>query len=204
MNQNVLVLNSSYFPLCVTTVMKSVSLLFRDKAEVIEVDEDGGVVSYPLELWEEISLTRKNIKNFKCLRNGTDYVFEIPKIIRIKNYYKANYKVGLSRNNIFLRDNYTCQYCGKKKDIKQMNIDHVIPKAQGGKGSFENLVCSCISCNEKKRDRTPSQAGMKLLRNPKKPSPFLSFKKYLSRYDKDPFKYWLYFFPDDFVKECKK
>lgn len=75
-----------------------------------------------------------------------------------------------SRENILIRDNYTCQYCGvKRSSTKKLNLDHVIPKAQGGLSSWENIVTACLDCNNGKRDRTPEEAGMKLFKQPTKP-----------------------------------
>jgi 5-methylcytosine-specific restriction endonuclease McrA len=84
-------------------------------------------------------------------------------------------EVRFTRHNIFERDQNTCQYCGKKFDRSELNLDHVIPKDRGGPTTWENIVCSCIACNTKKGNRTPQEAGMRLIRKPKKPRwrPFL-------------------------------
>lgn len=78
-------------------------------------------------------------------------------------------EVKFTRHNVFERDGYFCQYCGEKYDTAYLNLDHVIPKERGGKTTWENVVCSCIRCNSKKGNRTPQEAGMKLLKKPKKP-----------------------------------
>jgi 5-methylcytosine-specific restriction endonuclease McrA len=75
----------------------------------------------------------------------------------------------MTRKNIMLRDNYTCQYCGKHAGPDKLNIDHVIPKGQGGKSEWPNLVTTCIPCNSEKDCRTPKQAKMVLRKIPKKP-----------------------------------
>lgn len=77
--------------------------------------------------------------------------------------------VKFSRANVFARDGFSCQYCGVKKRPRELNYDHVVPRAQGGKTVWENIVTSCYDCNGKKRGRTPEQAGMKLLRQPVRP-----------------------------------
>lgn len=78
-------------------------------------------------------------------------------------------KARVARKNIYERDNYTCAYCGRKFEEKNLNVDHVVPKHQGGKWCWENVVCSCIKCNNKKSNRTPEQAGMPLLVKPYAP-----------------------------------
>ena len=77
--------------------------------------------------------------------------------------------VKFSRNNVFARDDFRCQYCGARKSARELNYDHVVPRVQGGKTVWENIVASCYDCNGMKRGRTPEQAGMKLLRAPVKP-----------------------------------
>jgi 5-methylcytosine-specific restriction endonuclease McrA len=77
--------------------------------------------------------------------------------------------VKFTRHNIFERDHNTCQYCGIKFDRKDLNLDHVIPRDRGGETSWENIVCSCVPCNSRKGNRTPPEAGLKLLHKPKRP-----------------------------------
>jgi 5-methylcytosine-specific restriction endonuclease McrA len=77
--------------------------------------------------------------------------------------------VKFSRINVFARDEFRCQYCGARRAVPELNYDHVVPRVQGGKTVWENIVTSCYDCNSQKRGRTPEQAGMKLLRAPVKP-----------------------------------
>jgi 5-methylcytosine-specific restriction endonuclease McrA len=99
----------------------------------------------------------------------------------------------LTRQNLLLRDKYQCQYCGKRPNLVELNLDHVMPRARGGKDSWENLVVSCRPCNLKKGKRTPREAGMNLLRLPHVPNlshaalllqglpaPFVEWKPYLA------------------------
>jgi 5-methylcytosine-specific restriction endonuclease McrA len=92
------------------------------------------------------------------------------RVIRLLEYIRIPFARIMShkpsRNLIHKRDNHTCQYCGAKEDL---TIDHIIPSSRKGPDSWENLVCCCISCNTKKRNRTPKEAGMQLLREPKAP-----------------------------------
>ena len=87
-------------------------------------------------------------------------------------------EVKFTRHNIFQRDKNTCQYCGKKFDTRDLNLDHVVPRQHNGPTTWENIVCSCIPCNTRKSNRTPEQAGMHLIRQPSKPRwhPFMQVR----------------------------
>jgi 5-methylcytosine-specific restriction endonuclease McrA len=77
--------------------------------------------------------------------------------------------VRFSRINIFARDAFTCQYCGGRPPRPELNLDHVVPRSQGGRTTWENVVCSCVDCNRRKGGRTPEQARLRLLRRPSRP-----------------------------------
>ena len=98
--------------------------------------------------------------------------FFMPLVIRlvkaIRNLWKT--EVPWSKQNVHLRDGYKCQYCGKALSKNSLTIDHVIPRTQGGKNKWDNTVTSCFSCNNKKDNKTPSQANMFLRRKPFKPT----------------------------------
>jgi 5-methylcytosine-specific restriction endonuclease McrA len=93
-----------------------------------------------------------------------------PAVLRMKNYIKprSHRSVRLSRDNIFIRDKHTCQYCCKKFATRDLTLDHVMPISRGGGKSWENLVAACHLCNRVKASRTPSEAGMPLLNEPTK------------------------------------
>jgi 5-methylcytosine-specific restriction endonuclease McrA len=93
-----------------------------------------------------------------------------PAVVRLKRPIGGMKRgVKFSRINVFARDDFRCQYCGVKRALHELNYDHVVPRVQGGKTIWENIVTSCYDCNSRKRGRTPEQAGMKLLRAPVKP-----------------------------------
>lgn len=96
-------------------------------------------------------------------------VIKLPAVVRLLSVVPRKKSVRLSRRNVMLRDDFTCQYCGRRRVMRKLNLDHVVPRAQGGKSTWENLVASCVPCNDNKRDRTPDQAGMRLRRQPMKP-----------------------------------
>ncbi|MEK7703735.1 MAG: HNH endonuclease, partial [Myxococcota bacterium] len=94
----------------------------------------------------------------------------VPRVVVLQVYARVPVgRVRFSRHNIFSRDEHTCQYCGRALPRKQLNLDHVVPRSQGGKTNWENVVASCIACNVKKGGRTPRQAGMALRRTPQRP-----------------------------------
>lgn len=143
LNKYVLVLNQNYEPLSITKAKRAIILLYIGKAEMIE-KYDGYAV------------------------HSVSQSFPLPSVVRLIYYIKAPRKaVALTRKNIIKRDRHTCQYCGTKKG--PMTTDHVIPKKFGGKDSWENLVCACLKCNNKKGDRSPEEANMSLIKKPKKP-----------------------------------
>jgi 5-methylcytosine-specific restriction endonuclease McrA len=93
-----------------------------------------------------------------------------PAVVRLKRPIGGMKRgVKFSRVNVFARDGFRCQYCGARRQVHELNYDHVVPRVQGGKTVWENIVTSCYECNSEKRGRTPEQAGMKLLRPPVKP-----------------------------------
>ena len=95
---------------------------------------------------------------------------EIPSVIVLHNYIrKFPFKLSCNRRNVFWRDNNQCQYCAKVFKFDDLTMDHVNPKSKGGDKSWENIVTSCKSCNSKKRDRTPKEAQMPLIRRPHSP-----------------------------------
>ena len=94
----------------------------------------------------------------------------VPRVLVLSAYeYLPRVRVRFSRINIYARDQDTCQYCGRQLPRTELNLDHVVPRTQGGKTSWENVVCSCVKCNLKKGGRTPEQAGMRLLKKPVRP-----------------------------------
>jgi 5-methylcytosine-specific restriction endonuclease McrA len=142
-----LVLNASFEPLHIVTWQRAIQLLFQGKVEVVE-DSD-----------QEVRTVRMTIK--------------VPAVLRLLTYVPLTKKkqiVRFSRSNIFLRDHGMCQYCGSQFTKNQLTLDHVIPIVQGGKKSWENIVSACKPCNQRKGGRTPKQAGMKLVRSPRRPN----------------------------------
>jgi 5-methylcytosine-specific restriction endonuclease McrA len=141
-NLPVLVLNQSYEPLNVCRVRRAVVLLDRGKAEMLE--------------------------NGTGLIHSASFTFPVPSVIRLAYMIKRpRPQRKLTRLEIFHRDQFTCQYCGKQ--THQLTLDHVIPRYRGGEHIWENVVSACIPCNRHKAGKTPDEAGMKLIRKPAPP-----------------------------------
>ena len=102
--------------------------------------------------------------------NSPSVSFKIPSVIVLKNVVKfINQGLRPTRNNIIWRDHGKCQYCANNLALSELTLDHVVPRSRGGKNTWTNLVACCKKCNQAKRDRTPEEAGMELLRKPLKP-----------------------------------
>lgn len=191
LQSNVLVLNRFYQAIRVVNVRRAFSLLCRDLAEVIHIEQDeAGKASQWLNLnftdWRELSEMKARFEpdTYEWIHT-VRFQVAVPRIIRLLGYDKLpRQDVKFNRRNIFARDSNRCQYCGKRFSTIDLSLDHVIPKSQGGKSTWENIVCACIKCNVKKGGRTPEQASMHLITKPIKPkrSPAISVRLADERY----------------------
>lgn len=190
LNANVLVLNRFYQAIRVINVRRAVSLLCRDLAEVIHIEHNaaGGSSWQNLDFteWQELSHLKAEFEP-----DGYDWIhtvrlqLAVPRIIRLLGYDKLpRQDVKFNRRNLYARDSSRCQYCGRKMPTQELSLDHVIPRSQGGRTTWENIVCCCIRCNVKKGGRTPEQANMKLRTRPVKPkrSPVINIRLADDRY----------------------
>lgn len=96
--------------------------------------------------------------------------FKLPSVIALKQYIPQHHTPAFTRHNLYLRDEYKCQYCSQELRSHELTFDHVVPRSRGGILSFENTVAACVDCNSMKANRTPEEAGMKLMRPPHVPS----------------------------------
>jgi len=145
--EQTLLLNASYEPLKVVDWRKAVTLWCQGKVEIISV--------YDREI------------------RAVTFTFKLPAVIRLLRLVRMKRRfdyVPFSRANIYARDHYACQYCGKAHAIGELTFDHVVPVAQGGRKDWENIVTCCISCNRRKGGRTPAEARMHLVRPPHRPA----------------------------------
>ena len=164
MNTQVVVLNADYSFLSVTSWKNAVCLLIEEKAETLKETE-------------------------RIVRNvDRTVVITVPTVIRLVKFIRSIFKtkVPYSKRNVFARDKQKCCYCGTKmEELSECTIDHVIPRAQGGKSTWDNCVTSCKPCNHKKADRTPTQAKMFLKFKPYRPTINEHIQYYTKRYGID-------------------
>ena len=163
LSDRVLVLNSSWMAVHVATVRRAVGLLYQGLAEVVSPDN---YATYDFEDWKDLSA---GYQNADCVETVA-FRIRVPEVIRLRFFGRLVTKnVRFNRRNIFLRDSNTCQYCGRRHDPSELTLDHVVPRSRGGVSSWENLVLACVECNDRKGSRLPSEAGMRLVREPKRP-----------------------------------
>lgn len=157
----VLLLNRYFAPVSVTSARRAVVLLFGGAA--MAVDDDGAMHDFVR--WRSLPIRSRD--------DGIPMVggqLRVPRVLHLVRYDRSpRMIVRLTRRNLMLRDEHQCQYCGRRPMSRDLNLDHVQPRSRGGGESWENLVVSCRSCNLKKGQRTPDEAGMTLLRRPQKP-----------------------------------
>ena len=160
LNTSVLVLNRYYQPVHVTSVRRAISLLYQGVAKAI----DAQYRLYEFADWAQLSAeTHDSVRTISRR-------IRVPRVVVLSAYeHLPKGKVRFSRLNIYARDHDTCQYCGRQMARSELNLDHVVPRSQGGKTSWENVVCSCVPCNLEKGGRTPDQAGLRLLKKPARP-----------------------------------
>ena len=185
LDSKVLVLNKVYVALRVITARRAFSLLVRDAAEIVHI-EQGKYYNYDLSSWLEVSQLARQFEP-----EAHDWVrtvrmhIAVPRVIRLLGYDRVpDEGVKLNRRNLFARDRNRCQYCGKLHTTSELSIDHVTPRAHGGPDTWDNLVCACLRCNARKGGRTPEQAGMKLVRKPVRPkrNPLISVRLGADKY----------------------
>lgn len=190
LNANVLVLNKFYQAIRVINVRRAFSLLCRELAEVVHIDTDEAGQSrwqnFDFASWQELSALKHEFEPAQHdWIHTVRFQIAVPRIIRLLGYDKLpRQDVKFNRRNIYARDGSKCQYCGKKMPTTDLSLDHVTPKSQGGKTSWDNIVCCCIKCNVKKGGRTPEQAHMHLITRPIKPkrSPVINIRLADERY----------------------
>lgn len=149
--KGVLLLNQDYSPLAICSVERAFILVFLKKAELMTEAEDKSI-------------------------HTINRTYPMPAVIRLYNYIHLPYRsVVLTRQNVFKRDRFSCQYCGSGKNL---TLDHIMPRSRGGQSSWSNLVAACRRCNTVKGDRTPEEAGLFLKGKPHKPTYLMFLRDY--------------------------
>lgn len=155
MTKPCLVLNASYEPLSIASTKRALKLITKGAAISLESNDD--LVIYTSRMWDEMT------------GDYIDVDIKLPSVIKLVRYRNIPMRVQvLSRKNIYIRDQFTCQYCNVQFSYSALTLDHVHPQSKGGKNSYENLVSACSPCNKRKGDKLLSELkDMKLLRQPK-------------------------------------
>lgn len=169
LEQPTLVLNRNWQPVSVATVARALVLLWNESARVVDPDD------YQLYNWEDWSSLRP--KEEERFVQAVRFKLRVPEVIVLCRYDRLpSATVAFSRRNIYKRDRYTCQYCGRQPGSAELTIDHVVPRSRGGTSCWENCVLACVDCNHLKADRTPEQAQMRMRHEPFRPTwrPFYS------------------------------
>lgn len=158
---HVLVLNRNFQPVTVIGVRRALCMLYVGIARAL----DDQYRQFDFASWAALSAELSDDWVGTANRR-----IRIPRILVLQAYDCLPIgRIRFSRHNIFVRDDHTCQYCGKRFSRQNLNLDHVIPRSRGGKTNWENVVASCIACNFKKGGRTPTEALMRLIRQPRRP-----------------------------------
>lgn len=155
MNAQVLVLSSSYQPIASVSWTDAITMIFGGRAEVVVYYDD------------------------KVIRSASDE-WKVPSVVRFLSDRSARFfarSVRFTRKNVWLRDGGYCQYCAKAVAVADFTYDHVTPRSRGGKTVWENIVVSCVPCNQQKGNRTPTEVRMNLKSRPVKPKSLPSEKK---------------------------
>jgi len=170
LDTKVLVLNRLYTAIRIVDARRAFGFLAKNIAEVIAI-EDGVYRNYDWASWADIGELQQQFESdHHDFVKTTRVSIAVPKIVRLFGYDRRPLQtVKLNRRNIYTRDNNLCQYCGRNFPSRELTLDHVVPRVQGGENTWSNLVCACVRCNARKGGRTPVQAGMRLVREPLKP-----------------------------------
>ena len=170
-----LVLDMNWKPVGFTDWMNAVKLYWEDRANIVKEDEGGRMLRSP------------------------SFEMGMPRVIQVKNAWHKRRRLAVpcSRRNIYMRDEGTCQYCGKHVSTQEFQVEHVKPRCQGGITVWTNVVAACSRCNKAKAGMTPEQARMPLLRQPFVPKvddPKFNFKLHIKqiRPEWTEWQQWLY------------
>ena len=156
-------------------IISSSEKISLEKCPALVLNADFRPLSYyPLSIWcwqdtiKSVFLQRVSIvSNYKRKVRSPSFEMNLPSVIALKNFIQPSENPNFTRFNVFLRDRFTCQYCGDKKDL---TFDHLLPKSKGGLTNWDNVVTACSTCNVEKGGRLYKKSGMKLFRKPFRPT----------------------------------
>jgi 5-methylcytosine-specific restriction endonuclease McrA len=188
LEQPVLVLNRLWQAVNTCSVRRAFTLLYQGQAQVVSAEDGKNFATHDYRSWWDISQSHPEKEMVRTI----SFSIRIPRVIVLLIFERLPKKeVKFTRHNVFERDKNTCQYCGKVFDRVELNLDHVLPRDRGGQTTWENIVCSCIPCNTRKGNKLPHEAGMQLVRKPKRPKwrPFVNVS--ISSHPHDSWKHFL-------------
>jgi 5-methylcytosine-specific restriction endonuclease McrA len=161
----VLVLNRNWTAIHVCSLERAITLLVQGLAQVV----DENFRTYDFGSWRELSDYVETEGN--RFIHATSFRLMIPEVILLTHYHRVPPRaVKFNRRNIYVRDDFRCQYCGCRPPREELTIDHVVPRSRGGRSEWENVVLACQSCNARKGSRLLAETPMHLARAPKKPN----------------------------------
>ena len=166
LNMPVLVLNRNWQPIHTCSARRALHLLCLGHARVVQVDGDECYATHDLASWIEHSTGAPD----RELVHSVRVAMRIPQVMVLGVYDKMpRLEVRFTRRNVFVRDNFTCQYCARELPETQLNLDHVVPRDKGGRTTWANIVTSCVRCNTRKANKLPDEARMHPLNKPSAP-----------------------------------
>ena len=168
LSQPALVLNRSWLAIHTVPVRHALRLMCTGAAKAVQPET---YEALEFDSWADLAVAHDE----PCIRSVYLRI-KVPEVILLTRHDGVPVPSAVfNRRNLFRRDHNTCQYCGSRPGTQELSIDHVVPRAQGGRSSWKNCVLACTECNHRKGGRTPRQAGMRLLSVPEKPNwtPFL-------------------------------
>lgn len=182
LNRSVLVLNRFWQPVQTCSARRALKLLCLGHAQILQTEGEERFRTHDFGSWLEYSASGV----IKDLVHSVQLALGLPRIIVLTEYDKyPRLEVRLTRRNVFLRDQFTCQYCAKVFEETDLNLDHVMPRDKGGAMTWENIVTSCIRCNTRKANKLPKEANMHPLKKPVTPRwrPAFGLRGYQGPYD---------------------
>jgi len=180
------------------SVLRAFKLVFSSKALIVNIinDEDNhnskdyNFQTYNWDEWLKIPINSRDITI-----SSVNFDVKVPEVIVLARYDEFHKRgIRLTKRNIFIRDQYRCQYSGKQMTKSELDIDHVLPVSRGGKNEWENMVVCSKKINRKKGSKTPKEAGLNLIKKPSKP---IYEKVFIDPLEKKP-KSWDYFIKENY------
>jgi len=161
-----LVLNRDWLPIQTMSTRKAIGLVASGSAHIIDPVT---FEVHDLDSWDAMSRAQSRFSGYRI--RSMRLALAPLEVIVLKRYRgRGERRVVFSRRNISRRDRHACQYCGEQRALRDLTIDHVVPRSRGGRSTWENCVVACVSCNSRKANRLPEEAGMRLNRKPRRPS----------------------------------